>query len=124
MYLSDFEGTADVDNIEVQWLSKAIPRKVEFFVDGSLVEAGTLRDSSVGWTDIYSTYELNQKNCSKIVMKMSESTGSFSTDGLTVRLGIRRIKGMQPVTIFAAKVLLRKTVSLLIEAYPKLLEFE
>jgi len=88
----DFEGTADVDNIEVQWLSKAIPRKVEFFVDGSLVEAGTLRDSSVGWTDIYTTYELNQKNCSKIVMKMSESTGSFSTDGLTVRLGIRRIK--------------------------------
>jgi len=88
----DFEGVADVDRVEIQWLSKAIPEKVEFLADGKKVVEGSLRASSAGWKDIWSVYDLNLKNCSKLDLKLTGSTGSYEKDGLTIKLGIKHLK--------------------------------
>ena len=70
-----------------------MPKKVEFFADGVSIGGGSTRDSSVGFKDIWHTYDLKAKNCSKITMKLTGSTGTVQQDGLSIKLGIRHIKG-------------------------------
>ena len=82
-----------MDRIEIQWLNKAIPEKVEFLADGEKVLERSLRASNVGWKDIWSVYDLNLKNCSKLDLKLTGSTGSYEKDGLTIKLGIKHLKG-------------------------------
>ena len=42
----DFEGSANVKRIEIQWLKDAMPKRVDFLVNEKIVATSILDDSS------------------------------------------------------------------------------
>jgi len=106
----DFEGSANVKRIEIQWLKDAMPKRVYFLVNQKIMATSTLDDSRVGMKNMWQSFDVGVKNCSKLVMRLTEPTsdtcetggtyfsgedgnsGWKSSTGIKIKFGIRRIK--------------------------------